>query len=293
MTRLIAKYKVFFTAVLLMTISLFSMSSQINTEKFYFRTFLFSIVSSVEYSLVFVYNTIKNISVNIGRINSLETRLQSAEQRLLRYRELTFLYDQLQKENESLRNMLKIQSKISYTAHYSKVVFKDPTLLSDYIILDKGIDDGIRLNMPVVYSSHNDNKIVLIGKIVELTSSLSKVKLITSKNFYLGVKLAQSSYTGILKGQGSWNQNLVLNYIPIEANSTLGEEVITSGESEIYPPNLYIGKIQSMGQNVMEEFFQILYIKPEFNYNRMSSVFVLDYTNNNKIFKLTENVYEN
>lgn len=292
MLRLLLRFKTLFLALVLLLISLFMMSSKIDTNKFYFRTFLFTTLFNIEHGTMSIFESIKNVFVNVKKIGSLEEQLEQTEQRLLRYRELTFLYTQLQRENEQLKAMLKIRSQLIYPAHYSKVIFKDPTLLADYLIIDKGKNDGIKINMPVITSSEENNKLILIGKIIEVSDKASKVRLISAKNLFLGVRLVETGYAGILRGQGAWNQNLALDYIPIEANTKLGEEVVSSGESEIYPPGLFIGTISGIGQNIMEEFFQILYIKPSFDYNKLSEVFVLEYNNDYQISNLTEDEYE-
>lgn len=292
MIRIIFRYRLLLITLCLLFLSMILMSSKINTDRFHFRTFLFSMVYTIENSIVTVYNSMKNVFANVKQIRTLESRLESAEQRLLRYRELTFLYEQLQKENENFRKMLNIQSRLNYKAYYSQVLFRDPSLLSDYIIINKGRKDGIKRNMPVVRSSEQDERLILVGKVIEVSHNASKVHLVTAKNFYIGVRLSETGYTGILSGQGAWNQDLLLNYIPIEATPQLGEEVITSGESEIYPAGLYIGKVRGIGQNVMEEYFQILYIKPELDYTKLSEVFVLNFNNNFQIEELTDIPYE-
>jgi len=292
MIRFLLRFKTLFLTCVLLSISLITMSSKINTNKFHFRTFLFSMIFNVENTALVVFSSIKNVFVNIRRIKTLELKLENTEQRLLRYRELTFLHNQLQKENKHLKSMLRLHSRITYPAHYSKIIFRDPTLLSDNLIINKGKVDGIKINMPVIIASETDNKLILIGKIIEVASKVSKVRLITAKNLFLGVRLVDTGYAGILRGQGFWNQNLALDYIPIEARPKLGEEVVTSGESDIYPPGLFIGSIQGIGQNIMEEFFQILYIKQEFNYNKLSDVFVLEYDNNHHIDELVASQYE-
>ena len=190
------------------------------------------------------------------------------------------MYTHLKEENDNLRDMLKLEKEIQYSAHYSKVIFRDPSLVSDFLVINKGRKDGLRINMPVVYSSTNSEKLVLVGKTVEVGLDYSRVKVVTAKNFYVGVMSQETGYTGVLRGQGSWHQNLALDYIPIEAKPILGEQIITSGGSDIYPDGLYIGDIQGIGQNVIEEFFQILYIKSKFEYSKISEVFVLDYVNN-------------
>ncbi|MGL4561444.1 MAG: rod shape-determining protein MreC [Brevinema sp.] len=292
MLRFLIRFKIVVTAFFLLFISLLAMSSRINTNKFYFRTFLFSALLNIENIMLSTVESIQNVFINVRRIKDLETRLNSAEERLLHYRELTFLYDAVQAENKKLKGLLGIRSRFEYPAYYSKIIFRDPTFLSDYVIIDKGHNDGIRLNMPVVYSSEMNDRLVLVGKIIEVTDSASKVRLISAKNLYLGVRLENQEYTGILKGQGSWNQNLALEYIPFNADIRLGDSVITSGESEIYPPGLQVGSIQGIGQNVIEEFFKTLYVKPEFDYKKISDVFVLEYEKKFNVSNLMDGFYE-
>ncbi|MGL4388478.1 MAG: rod shape-determining protein MreC [Brevinema sp.] len=292
MLRFFIRFKIVFTALLLLIFCLFTMSSKINTEQFYFRTFLFSTLYNIEHFIIGTLDSIKNVFTNVRRIKDLESRLESAEQRLLHYRELTFLYDEVQNDNHKLKSLLGIRFRLQYPAHYSKIIFRDPTFLSDYIIIDKGQKDGIRLNMPVVYSSESNERMILIGKIIELTDTVSKVRLISAKNLYLGVRLENQAYTGVLKGQGSWNQNLALEYIPFNADIRLGDSVVTSGESEIYPPGLLVGFIQGIGQNVIEDFFKTLYVKPAFDYKKMVDVFILEYTNKMEVSDLMDGFYE-
>lgn len=292
MLRILIRFKTAFTAIIFLIIALITMSSKINTERFYFRTFLFSVLFEFENVILSSVESVKNAFVNIKRIQELENRLDSAEERLLHYRELTFLYDQIKNENDRLRRMLNISSRLSYPAHYSKVIFRDPTLLGDYLIVDKGYQQGIRLHMPVVYASETNDLLVLVGKVVEVTDKVSKVRLISAKNLYLAVQIKDKGFMGILKGQGSWNQNLSLDYIPINADVQLGDIVVTSAESEAYPPDLYVGSIQGIGQNVIEEFYKILYVRPYFNYKKISDVFILEYKKEYNISNITVGSYE-
>ncbi|MGL5253721.1 MAG: rod shape-determining protein MreC [Brevinema sp.] len=278
MTRFLARFKTFLLASGLMLFSVFMMFSKVPTESFSLRTMLFTASVSIEGIFVSMGVAVRGFFTSLEHIRTLESRLIEAEQKLQVYREDSFRYEQLQQENDHYRNLLGIQEQIPEKTYYAKVVFRDPTLLSDYIIIDKGRVEGIKQNMPVVSPSPED-RMVLVGKIVETGRHTSKVRLLTAKNFYVGVRLADTGYTGLLNGEGSWNQDALLNYIPVEADPALGEDVLTSGESDIYPSGILIGKVRGIGQNVMEEYFQILYIRPELNYARLSEVFVLGLEN--------------
>ncbi|MGL5956047.1 MAG: rod shape-determining protein MreC [Brevinema sp.] len=274
------RYKTFITAFILLLLSILSMSQKVDTDRIYFKSYLFGVVFQIEKFILNINTSLVDVFINNKNIQELEQQLEVAEQQILYYKELSRLYTYLKQENDHLRQVLQMQSQMYYSAHYSRVLFRDPSLLADYLIVDKGYQDGIKINMPVVSSSLETERLVLIGKIVEVGEDFSRVRVITAKNFYAGVKSLDTGYTGVLRGQGSWNQYLSLDYIPVEANPTIGEQIITSGESGIYPEGLYIGTIQGIGQNVMEEFFKTLYIQSDFKYSKISEVFILKYDSN-------------
>ncbi len=256
------------------------MSSKIDTDKIYLRSHFYGVLFKFEKSILDMKNSLVNVFINTKNIRQLEKELENSEQEVLYYKELSRLYTYLKEENDNLRQMLKLKQEIQYSVHYSKVIFRDPSLMSDFLVINKGQKDGLKINMPVVYSSENTEKLILVGKTVEVGLDYSRVRVITAKNFFVGVKSQETGYAGVLRGQGSWNQNLALDYIPIDADPILGEKIVTSGGSDIYPEGLYIGEIKGIGQNMIEEFFKILYIESKFEYSKISEVFVLDYVNN-------------
>ncbi len=276
-------------AVILLSISVYNMSQKIDSDKMHFRSYLFGVIFGVESSILGVKTSIVDIFINNKTIKELEEQLAFAEEQVLHYKELSRLHIYLQQENTHLRQMLEMRDLLQYSAYYSKVLFRDPSLLADFLIIDKGKKDGLRINMPVVYSVSNTDRLILVGRTVEVGHDFARVQVVSAKNFHVGVKSLETGYIGMLKGQGSWNQNLSLEYIPVEANPVIGERIVTAGESEIYPEGLYIGKVEGIGQNVMEEFFKVLYVQSEFKYSKVTEVFVLDYVADYPEFK-TEGV---
>lgn len=280
MRLFLIKFKTLILAIFLLSVSIISMSQRIDSDHLYFRSYIFGFLFNIEATLLKINTSIVDVFVNHRTISELEQQLEQAELQILYYKEKARLYTHLQQENDHLKKTLQMRTQMRYSAYYSKVLFRDPSLLADYLIIDKGQKNGLRINMPVVSTDENeDERLILIGKIVEVGHDFARVQVVSAKNFYVGVKSLETGYTGILKGQGAWNQNLSLEYIPIEANPLIGEQIITSGESEIYPEGLYVGEINGIGQNAMEEFFKTLYIQSKFEYTKITEVFVLDYIN--------------
>lgn len=292
MTRFLVRYKTIAVGLVLLIISTIMMSSKINAEYIGMRTYFFNFIFFIEQGFLNGSQSIKNVFTDAQTIEELEKELVYANEQVQYYKERSRLYNFLQQENNQLRDALDIQSKMNYSAYYSKVIFKDPSLLSDFLIINKGYNQGIRINMPVVRTIELNNRLVLIGKTVEVGGDFSRVRVITAKNSYLSVKSQNNEYSGILRGQGAWNQNLAIDYVPVEVKPNIGEIILSAGGSDIYPEGLYIGEVQGIGQNVMEEFFQVLYINSAFDYNNISDVFVLDYVNDTPNFNELEMINE-
>lgn len=255
------------------------------------QSILFFITYPVEYSVQAIGKFVSDSFTSISKIQELEEELRITQESLERYKRSQLSFSQLQKENEKLKEKLSIKAKINYNTKYARIVFRDPNLTGDYLIIDKGAVDGINVNMPVI-SYDSSGNIFLIGKIEQVNISASKVRLITAIDSYVGVTLKSSGYVGVLKGSGSWNQNCSVEYIPVEADAFEGEIVVTSGESDIYPPGLFVGRIVGIGKSSVDDFFKKIYVRPEFKYSKTRDVFVVDWKPNVQIDNLIEKTGE-
>lgn len=261
------------------------------SETIFIRKVIAFITYPIELGTKSIGEFFGNLFNSLARINQLEKELSLTKERLKNYQEKLLLYSKLVDENAHLKKVLSIKESLSYDTIYARIMFRDPTLMGNFYIINKGIKDNITENMPVVSYDSNGN-LFLVGKTVEVNLTASKVKLITAKNFYVGVALESSGYVGILNGQGAWNQNCVVDYIPSEIIPQAGERVVTSGESDIFPYGITVGKVVGVRKSVLQEFFQKLYIRPEYNYPTLRDVFILKWKPSTEIKSLIESSYE-
>lgn len=262
--------------VICLGLSLGMMFTNVQFKALSIRNVLFVVTYPIQYSISAVGHFFQSMVTGFSTIRQLEKTIAENEEQLVKYRENLLLYSQVMEENQALRLALEMKERVPHTTKYARVVYRDPNLTSDMMILDRGSLDGIRPDMPVV-SYNQEGTVFLVGRTVDVSFSASKVKLITSADSFIGVTLRTSGYVGVLKGFGSWNQNCVAEYIPIEANAYIGEEVMTTGESDIFPPNLLVGKIVGIGKNNPEDFFKKLYVKPVYNYAKVRGVYIIDW----------------
>jgi rod shape-determining protein MreC len=109
------------------------------------------------------------------------------------------------------------------------------------IELNRGIDQGVAVDMPVVTGSG------LVGRVVEASGSRSTVRLITDPRSSVGVRFSRSGEAGIADGEGP-DTALSVGFIETSAQLRRRDLAVTSGlegGSELFPPNIPVGRVVS------------------------------------------------
>jgi rod shape-determining protein MreC len=145
---------------------------------------------------------------------------------------------------ESLRALLE-EIEIDYIGGAETVVgqvIDRPGNFESYTIeIDRGADDGIRDNMPVVTSAG------LIGQISDVQDGFSEVTLLHEPDFPLGVRVIGTGEVALARGQGIGQDLQVTEGITEETAIEVGDPVVTSGiEGSNYPPDLVVGVISAV-----------------------------------------------
>jgi rod shape-determining protein MreC len=100
-------------------------------------------------------------------------------------------------------------------------------------LLEAGTEHGIRVGQPVL------NAQGLIGRIVEAGRRTSRVLLLTDINSRVPVVIGRQQVRAILAGDNSSEPRLL--HLPVGANVTVGEEIVTTGLGGTFPRALRIG----------------------------------------------------
>lgn len=110
-------------------------------------------------------------------------------------------------------------SLIAYTGHINKVK-KGQVALSD-----KGV----------------------VGRIDKVGEMYSKIILITDINSKIPVMVERTRVRGILSGDNTPYPKMI--FIPLEAELSVGDRIVTSGVAGVFPAGLPIGRISSIEKN--------------------------------------------
>lgn len=140
---------------------------------------------------------------------------------------------------EQVKAQVDWQSANSYQGVQASVVGRDANNLFGTVIIDKGGNDGVQRNMPVVAAGG------LVGRVIVVSPFSSRVMLLTDERHGAGAVIAQTAENrllGIVRGKGV---NICeLRFIAPPDRVDNGEQVITSGQDGIYPRGLLIGRVR-------------------------------------------------
>lgn len=162
-------------------------------------------------------------------------------------------YKDLGEENSRLRELLQFKEKTNYETISAEVMGRNPNNWVGSFFINKGKNDDIIAGSAVCSSAG------LLGKVIEAQDHSSTVMLITHPGFKTGGMLKKSRINGIIVGAGT-NRAKIL-YLPVDSEISIGEEVVTSGLSSIFPKGIPIGKISSVFKS-KTGLYQYAFITP-------------------------------
>lgn len=146
------------------------------------------------------------------------------------------------------------------------VIGRDPSPFLHYLIIDRGSDDGLRYGMPVVTSEG------LVGRIAAVTSSASRVQLITDPSSIVNVRL--KSGQSEVQLAGSITGDLTLEIVPQDVILTPGDLVLTSGIGGTYPADILIGQVLS-ARKIETDIFQTATVQSAVDFANLRAVLVI------------------
>lgn len=135
---------------------------------------------------------------------------------------------------------LRREALNGYTLFPARVTNNSVTHPNNFITIDKGRDDGIRPEMGVVCGNG------VVG-IVYLTGARHSIVLpVLNSRSNISCKIKRTSYFGILKWESGSPQYAFVKDMPRHSEFSLGDTVVTSGHSAVFPAGIPIGTVDDM-----------------------------------------------
>jgi rod shape-determining protein MreC len=142
----------------------------------------------------------------------------------------------------------------------ARVIVRSPTVWYSTLKIDKGSNDGVRRDQPVVAAGG------LVGKITDVTGGTAEVTLITDSSSAVSAQVMPNGATGIVHPVVGDPNDLLLDYITKGRRVTEGTTVVTSGFASdgvqsIFPRGIAIGRVTKVDPQEAEQF-QRVHLEP-------------------------------
>ena len=249
--------------------------------------FLFILLEVISFALLFRFNNyhgsvfFTSSNVIIGSIYDLTNNITS-------YFHLKDINEDLVHENVQLRlqiehlkenfkdltidstriEQIKKAALEGYDIQKAKVINNSLTHADNYITIDKGEKDGIHSEMGVIDGDG------IVG-IVYLTSDHYSVVIpILNSKSNISCKVKNSDYFGFLKWNGGSSQYAIVNDMPRHSLFAIGDTIVTSGHSAVFPQGIPVGTIEDM-QDSHDGLSYLLKVKLFTDFARLGDVRVI------------------
>lgn len=143
-------------------------------------------------------------------------------------------------ENDRLRAFIEFRKNVAYFTVPAQVIGRDPSNWSNSLIIDKGINSGVRQNRPVIATRG------LVGRVLEVGKRSAKILLITDTSSRVGVVIQRNRQGGILAGYPDGRCKMI--YISLDSDVAPGDKVITAGFGGIFPKDIMVGEVVKVGR---------------------------------------------
>ena len=199
----------------------------------------------------------------------------------------------LQKENARLHEEAIIlrQEVLSYKYRFPyrrDFVFSSDTLLAlnyydfiparvinnslnqnyNYLTLNKGEIHGIQKNMGVISPTG------IAGMVISVSKNFSLALSVLNKNFRLSARVTSNRNVGSLSWDGNNPDFGFLDFIPQTSPLSVGDTVLTSGYSSVFPEDFMIGTVFKVDETNHTGFYNIK-VKFSTSFHKIDQVYLV------------------
>lgn len=256
---------------------------------------LFILLEVVSLMFVFNYNKYQKVQF-LNSSNYIAGSVYNSFNSVVKYFELAKVNQSLAEENAKLKSPAPVSSIINTSDSVSTnfiqvdsvyryisalVINNSVNKARNYITLNKGRKDGVRPDMGIV-SPHG-----IVGVVRSVSESYAHAFSVLNNRWGVSAKLKKSGYFGPVEWSGGDYQLANLMGIPFHVELAVGDTIVTSSYSAIFPEGIMIGTVESFAQPEGESFYQIRF-KLATDFKSIHYVEVVDYLDKAQLNELNK-----
>lgn len=267
----------------------------------YHFTIIFILLEIISFSLIVAHNNYQR-TVFSGYATSFFGSISSVVTNLNGYFHLSTTNEKLVVENTYLKNQIEKLEILKRSLNADTLwrnmdstdvdyVFKSAEMINssfnktkNYITINKGMAEGIQPEMAVCSSEG------VVGVVEKVSKHFAKVLPLINTNLRVSAKIKKNGYYGSLQWDGDDYRYSYLNDIPFHVSAEVGDTIVTSGFSVIFPEGEMIGFVESVNKETAN--FLSVKVKLATDFKRISAVYVIDNTKKQEQQQLEGENYE-
>jgi len=174
-------------------------------------------------------------------------------------------------ENERLLNSIFLNDSTTVFSQktQAQVVKNTFNKKQNFLIINKGFNDHIETQMGVI---SNNN---LVGMTSIVSNNFCSVISLLNTDLMISAKIKNVGHFGTLSWNGRKFHELILEEIPKHAIFQIGDTIVTSGYSNIFPEGINIGQISRYEFEKNTNFLKI-YVQPFVDFTKINFVFIIE-----------------
>jgi rod shape-determining protein MreC len=155
----------------------------------------------------------------------------------------------------------------------ARVIARSPTDWSSTIQINKGTDDGVEADDPVITGDG------LVGKVAQASGGTATVQLITDGEAAVDAAVVPDGSSGVVRTPVGDPDDLQLDFVRKVGSIRKGQTVVTSGFrsgrlQSLFPRGIPIGTVREVDQDELETY-QRVHVDPFADFRRIDIVQVL------------------
>ena len=237
------------------------LSNAVNTVTAPIRSGISAVVDWAEgvYTYIFHYSELED------QIDDLEKQISDLEEQALMGEEAT-------RENQQLRQLLGLKERRrDFVFETARVTGRSTSNWESTLTLSKGSSSGLKVGDCVVTETG-----VLAGVISEVGKNWATVSTVINVDIEMGGIVNRTFSAGVLEGDFALMEEgkLKLSYLPSGAQLVSGDRVMTSGQGDVYPSGLPVGRVMGVFPDASGQS-RYAVITPEAKLDSLIEVFVI------------------
>jgi len=268
MFYILRKYRriILTSSLVLCAAFIISSNAKENNNLFLFEEVIYAISSPLQKTISFTTTNIDTVLsyyiflINLKKENTaLKKKNNLLKEKIFQLREMAIA-------NTRLRTLLRFREEVKLPMIPAEVVAYDPSSWFKTILINKGSNNNIAKNMPIVTSDG------ILGRVMEVSKSTARLLLITDHRSAVDAIVQRTRAKGILVGNVDKTCNL--KYVFRSDDVNLGDYIISSGLGGIFPKGLPLGKVSRIKKDNYG-MFQEVKVTPMVSFNKLEELFIV------------------